>query len=234
MCGRYSNKYDGRKLVIRYHAENRNFQSLPSQNIAPTQLAPVVIFDGEKRLLKAMKWGLIPSWAKDVRAGVKCFNARAETAADKPTFRSSFKSRRCLIPVDAFYEWREEVELRRVTIAEHKNDGVKANQLPTGRKVKRPYRFKVVGEEIFSLAGLWSIWGNPKGEEIESFTILTTEPNSLLAQYHNRMPVILPRDKEQVWVDSGFSNTVLLQGMLRPFPSELMNVDSVQKDTFER
>lgn len=230
MCGRYSNKYDGRKLVVRYHAANRNFENIPSKNIAPTRISPVVIVEGKKTILKPMKWGLIPSWAKDAKIGVKCFNARAETVDEKPAFRSSFKSRRCLVPADAFYEWREEKEMRRVSREERKNSKIDAEVVPTGRKFKQPYKFTVKGLEIFSLAGLWSHWKSPSGEDIDSFTILTTEPNELMVQYHNRMPVILPLDKEQVWLNPEFTNPVLLRGLLKPFPASMLDVAPISKD----
>lgn len=230
MCGRYSNKYDGRKLIVRYQASNRNFEHIPSANIAPTRISPVVLVVDDKTILKPMKWGLIPSWAKDTKIGVKCFNARAETVEEKPAFRSSFKSRRCLVPADAFYEWREEKEMRRVSREERKNSKIDADEVPTGRKFKQPYKFTVKGLEIFSLAGLWSHWKSPNGEVIESFTILTTEPNELMAQYHNRMPVILPLDKEQVWLNPEFTNPVLLKGLLKPFPASLLDVAPISKD----
>jgi putative SOS response-associated peptidase YedK len=229
MCGRYSNKYDGRKLIVRYQAANRNFEHRPNSNVAPTQLSPVVCMENGVPRLKEMKWGLIPSWAKDSKIGVKCFNARGETVEEKPAFRSSFKSRRCLVPADAFYEWREELEMRRVGREERKNSKIDAEEVPTGRKYKQPYKFTVKGLEIFSLAGLWSSWVSPAGDPIESFTVITTEPNDLMAQYHNRMPVILPLEKEQVWLNPEFTNPVLLKGLLRPFPSQSMAVEIIDR-----
>lgn len=232
MCGRYSQKYDGRKLVVRYLAENRDFASTASRNIAPTQLAPVFLIEKGHRVLKLMKWGFIPSWAKDPKIGVKCFNARAETVSEKPAFRSSFKSRRALIPVDSFYEWREEVEILNLSKAERAESKTGA-LTKRGRKFKQPYRFTVAGESIFSLAGLYSTWKNSQGQVVESYTIITTEPNSLLAEYHNRMPVIIPKEKEQVWVDPNFSYPVLLQGMLQPFPAGQMEAEIIAPKAFQ-
>lgn len=229
MCGRYSNRFDGRKLVVRYQVSNLDFKWLPNINVAPTQFSPVVVIREGRRILKSMKWGLIPPWAKDPKIGAKCFNARAETVADKPAFRDSFKTKRCLVPADAFYEWRVEEEYRKVTREEKKQTGIKESELPTGKKRKQPYRFTIKGEKIFSLAGLWASWRNPWGEEIESFTILTTEPNNLLAQYHNRMPVILLNNIEQIWADPQFTNKDLLIGLLKPLPENLMIADQVQE-----
>lgn len=110
---------------------------------------------------------------------------------------------------------------------ERKNSKIDADEVPTGRKFKQPYKITVKGLEIFSLAGLWSHWKSPNGEEIESFTILTTEPNELMAQYHNRMPVILPLDKEQVWLNPEFTNPVLLKGLLKPLPNQFIEVQKV-------
>jgi len=215
--------------MVRYQTANRGFEFVPNKNIAPTQFSPVVVMEEGRNLLKVMKWGLIPSWAKDVKIGVKCFNARAETLEEKATFRNSFKSRRCLIPADAFYEWREEQEMRHVSDDEREFEGIEAVRLPTGKKFKQPYRFSVRGQEIFSLAGLWATWKAPDGNELESFTIITTEPNELMAQYHNRMPVILPKDKEQVWINPEFTNPVLLKGLLKPYPTDILEVQSIDK-----
>jgi len=226
MCGRYSNKASPKKLFVRYAAENRNFEFQPNKNIAPTQYAPVVLMEGDKRILKNMKWGLIPSWSKDPRIGAKCFNARAETVEEKPAFRASFRSRRCLIPADAFYEWG---------IVEPEHETVKRVDRGYGNEKERvkvparrgPIRFTVQGEEIFSIAGLWSTWKPTSGEPVETFTILTTAPNELISPIHNRMPVILARNQEQVWADPAFTNPILLKGLLKAFPSELMKMEAI-------
>lgn len=202
MCGRYSQKYDGRKLVVRYHIANRDFEWSPNRNISPSQSSPVVLIQGGRPHLKIMRWGLIPPWAKDAKIGSKCFNARAETVAEKPTFRGSFNSRRCLVPADAFYEW----------------------QAREGRK-KLPYRISMRGEEIFSLAGLWSRWEPPDGDPIETYTILTTEPNELLKPIHDRMPVILAREAEMAWADPSNLDPDFLRFLMRPFPAGRMEAE---------
>jgi len=229
MCGRFSQRFEGRKLVIRYQASNRNFEFIPNQDICPTQLAPVVVMEGNERLLKSMKWGIIPSWAKDPKIGNKCFNARAETVEEKASFKSSFKSRRCLVPVDSFYEWRKEEIYREVRAAEKKHFRVEEERVASGEWIKKKYQFKVAGEMIFSLAGLWARWRAPDGKEIDSFTILTTEPNELMAQYHNRMPVILSQEQEEAWMDPSFANPVLVKGMLRSFSAERMTAETLDR-----
>ena len=145
-----------------------------------------------------MRWGLVPSWAKDPSIGYKTINARAETVSTTPCFREPFKSQRCLIPADGFYEWQR-----------------------TG-KTKQPYCFEVNDGELFAFAGLWDRWVNPQGEAIESCTILTTTPNSLLSDIHDRMPVILSPDDHDLWLDPSFRDTNSVSEMLKPFDSGLM------------
>ena len=149
---------------------------LPRYNIAPTQKAPVVLVghDGQP-VMDELRWGLIPSWAKDVSAGVRAINARAETIAEKPTFRDAFRKRRCLVPASGFYEWRR--------------DG----------KTKTPYYFTSRKDPIV-FAGLWEQWTDG-AETIHSFTIITTEANGLMAPIHDRMPVILQRGDWWTWLD---------------------------------
>src|SRR5690606_10699784 len=122
------------------------------------------------------RWGLIPSWAKDVSIGNKLINARSETADEKPSFRSAFKRRRCLIPADGFFEWQKQ------------------------DKNKVPMFIHMKDQSVFAFAGLWEVWHSPEGDEIRTATILTTEPNDLMANIHNRMPVILPRDAYEIWL----------------------------------
>ncbi len=145
-----------------------------------------------------MRWGLVPSWARDPSIGYKTINARAETVSTTASFREPFKSQRCLIPADGFYEW--------------KRDG----------KIRQPYCFEVNDGELFAFAGLWDRWRNPQGELLESCTILTTTPNSLLANIHDRMPVILRPDHYDLWLDPAFRNTASLLEMLKPLAAGLM------------
>ena len=165
---------------------------------APTQDAPVVVQHKDVRVLKMMRWGLIPSWAKEESVGNRMINARAETIAEKPSFRNSFKRRRCLVLADGFYEWRK----------------------LTGGGKKIPMRIVLRSKEPFAFAGLWDIWVNPEGEEIESFTIITTEANQLLQDIHNRMPVILREEQEETWLSPEVDAQELLS-ILKPFPGEM-------------
>jgi putative SOS response-associated peptidase YedK len=145
-----------------------------------------------------MRWGLVPSWAKDPSTGYKTINARAETVATTAWFREPFKSQRCLIPADGFYEWVR------------------------NGKTKQPYCFEVNDGELFAFAGLWDRWRNPQGDVVESCTILTTTPNSLLADIHDRMPVILNPDHYDLWLDPAFRNTASVSEMLKPFDATIM------------
>lgn len=168
-------------------------------NIAPTQPVAVIPNDGQSRL-DFFQWGLIPSWAKDPSIGNQMINARAETLADKPSFRSAFRRRRCLIMADGFYEWRPE----------------------PGQRRKIPMYIRLASGQPFAFAGLWENWPAPDGTNIHSCTIITTQPNSLMEKIHNRMPVILPEESFSLWLDRGEPDKNSLQSLLIPFPAELM------------
>jgi putative SOS response-associated peptidase YedK len=173
----------------------------PRWNIAPTQQVPVVRQDrkGPKRTFALLRWGLIPFWAKDASIGFKTINAVSETAADKRAFRDAMRLRRCLIPADGFYEWEQ-----------------------LGTNVKQPYNFGLADDALFAFAGLWERWRDPAGEFIETFTILTTKPNSLVAGIHDRMPAILQPEDYDFWLDPGVANVALVADTLKPFDARLM------------
>lgn len=200
MCGRYTQTLSSNELSKRFGADYA-FNLEPSFNIAPSQLVCVVVKDNIK-LLKLMKWGLIPFWSKEPSIGNKLINARAETILEKPSFRNSFKSKRCLIPADSFYEW----------------------SLQEGAKKKTPYRFVVKDQRTFCFAGLWDSWKDPEGKIIESVTVITTQPNELLRRFHDRMPVILPFEAEDLWLSSENQDLEKLYGLLKPYPANLMDV----------
>jgi putative SOS response-associated peptidase YedK len=151
-----------------------------------------------RRVLSLMRWGLIPSWAKDISGSANMINARSETAATKPAFRDPMRFRRCLVPADGFYEWRK-----------------------TGTS-KQPYCFEVNDGKLFAFAGLWDGWRDPSGQWIRSFSILTTTPNALTSPVHDRMPVILSREAYDLWLDPGMTNVDLLSDLLKPFDARLM------------
>jgi putative SOS response-associated peptidase YedK len=172
----------------------------PRYNVAPGQSIVAVHQDAARpvRELVKLRWGLIPAWAKEASIGYKMINARAETAAEKPAFRQAMRKRRCLIPADGFYEWKK-----------------------AGGK-KLPYCFTMSDAAIFAFAGLWEPWRSPAGEPVESCTILTTEPNELAREIHDRMPVILAPEDYELWLDPGFARVDELKEMLKPYPARQM------------
>lgn len=201
MCGRYTLTMFQKQLAEEF--ETCELEQLqPRYNIAPTQLAPIVRVSAESggRKLAMHKWGLIPNWAKDPTVGNRMINARAETAAEKPAFRDAMKRQRCLVPCTGFYEW-------------------KALDPAAKKPAKQPYYIRQRDDGVFAFAGLWDRWRSPEGEEIDSFTILTTEPNELMRNLHDRMPVIIPRQKYGVWLDTQLQDVEPLVPLLRPYPA---------------
>ncbi|BDI30991.1 DUF159 family protein [Capsulimonas corticalis] len=172
-----------------------------SYNVAPTQQVAIVT-QSEKRVLETAKWGLIPSWAKDPKIGAKMTNARAETVAEKPAFRSALARRRCLIPADGFYEWRAQLE------------GEKGK--------KQPYYFHLIGGDLFAFAGLWEVWRDPAGDWLKSCSIITTTANEVVEPIHDRMPVILRPEDIDRWLSPEPYETQDLLSMLTPYPAEAM------------
>lgn len=196
MCGRFTLTKD-MKLIVEYYGLDTRFDYRPRYNIAPAQdILAIVSRRGHKEPVM-LKWGLIPAWAKDSSIGHRMINARAETVDVKPSFARLLRRRRCLIPADGFYEW-------------------KAN----GQKV--PMRIIKKDNGIFSFAGLWDEWVSPEGEVIRSCTIITTTPNELTGQIHNRMPVILTPEAERLWADDSITDAVLLKSLLVPYPADEM------------
>jgi putative SOS response-associated peptidase YedK len=170
----------------------------PRYNISPTQSILAVRRTDEKKEAVFLRWGLVPSWATDLSIGNRLLNARSETAAEKPSFRSAFKQRRCLIVADGFYEWQ--------TVA--------------GKK--QPVHFHFRDGRLFAFAGLWEHWNAPEGSAVETCTILTTSSNDLIRALHDRMPVILPPVHYAVWLDPQFADTAILQSWMIPWPAEEM------------
>jgi putative SOS response-associated peptidase YedK len=199
MCGRFTLTADVNKIRESFQGVNVPDQMQPKYNVAPTQPVAVIPNDG-KNQLDFFVWGLIPSWAKDPNIGSRMINARAETLAEKPAFRSAFRRRRCLVVADGFYEWRLE------------GDG----------KRKTPMYIRLEGGEPFAFAGLWEIWQSPDGSTIPSCTIITTEPNTMMASIHNRMPVILPKAAYSQWLAPEEQDPSQLMGLLRPYAEDEM------------
>lgn len=198
MCGRFTYATEFRDIRIRFDLERDIPLFSPRYNIAPGQDAPVIVNPEGAPDLRLMHWGLVPSWAKDPSIGNRMINARAETLAEKPSFKRLLGKKRCLVLADGFYEWRKE------------------------GKRKVPMRFVLKSREPFVFAGLWDTWKKPDGNMLESFTIVTTEPNEVLRPIHNRMPVVLPRENERAWLDPATSDHAKLQSLLKPYPGDDM------------
>jgi putative SOS response-associated peptidase YedK len=200
MCGRY--RLSRRKQNVEEYFDTVSDEPdwTPRYNIAPTQHIPVIRQNPKEpvRELSRMRWGLIPSWAKDPSRSASMINARSETAGTKPAFRDAMKSRRCLIPADGFYEW--------------KRDG----------KTKQPFCFVVNQGQLFAFAGLWDRWKDPSGNWIKTCSILTTTPNAVTSAVHDRMPVILDPDSYDLWLDPGMTGVQVVSEFLKPFDPSLM------------
>jgi putative SOS response-associated peptidase YedK len=205
MCGRYALILSASRLAEVFTTDPADDVG-PRYNIAPTQRAPIVRHGdtGDREIVHA-RWGLIPSWAKDPKIGARMINARSETVAEKPAFRSAVQRRRCLVPASGFFEWRKE---------------------PDG---KQPYYIHAEVDSVFAFAGLWESWAESEGKILETYTILTTQPNDLVARIHNRMPVILPPEDHAEWLSPGRIPAERLGQMLRPHPVEGMAAHPVSR-----
>jgi len=201
MCGRFTLTVDPDELREALPGFIIPSGMTPRYNIAPSQPVAVIANDG-KNQLDFFIWGLIPSWAKDPQIGSRMINARAETLTEKPSFRSAFKYRRCLILADGFYEWQAHED--------------------RGKVYKTPMYIRLKTGVPFAFAGLWEEWHAPDGSEVLSCAIITTEPNDFMKTIHNRMPVILPKESYTQWLDSGIQDPISLQGLLTAYPPENM------------
>lgn len=198
MCGRYSFAPELKIVNEHYDITIRDGEIEQNYNCAPSQKLPVISND-QPGVLSNYVWGLIPFWAKDKSIGYKMINARGETLTEKPAYKNAFKSRRCLIPADAFYEWKK----------------------TPGGKEKIPYRIFLSEQAVFSMAGIWESWKNPDGEIIRSFSIVTISPNELMAEIHDRMPVILSKEDEKIWLES--NDHEKLKKLIKPYPAKKMD-----------
>lgn len=197
MCGRYGFSQDGTRLVARYELLSQVVNFQPRYNIAPSQILPVITNQNKKQI-EMMKWGLIPSWAKDINIGNKMINARVETLAVSKVFKKPLQSTRCLVPATFFYEWKK-LDDR-----------------------KEPFLIKVIDQEIFSFAGLFDVARDGEGREIRSYTIITTQANDFMQDIHGRMPVILKKIDEDKWLDPERNQAEDLVEFLHPYPSNQM------------
>jgi putative SOS response-associated peptidase YedK len=205
MCGRFTLHHSTDQIVLRFDVRQTVAQTSERYNVAPSQPIAVVTQQDDLRCLDAYRWGLIPSWAKDPAIGSKLINARAETLAEKPSFRNALTRRRCIVPGDGFYEWQKR-ESGRQPIHIRRKDG-----------------------ELFGFAGLWEEWQQPDGAPLRTCTIITVEPNDLMRPIHDRMPAILRPEAEALWLDPSVKAIPDLLQVLRPYPDAEMEAFAVSR-----
>jgi len=199
MCGRFTLFDDKKTIEDEFDIEIEQPDLFkPSYNIAPTQNSLVIYTSEDRRICSAMRWGLVPFWSKDIKISYKMINARAETVDEKASFKKPLKDKRCLVLTNGFYEWKK-----------------------TDNKTKIPYFIRLKNKKPFTFAGLWENC-NKDDNDLNTFTIITTSPNSLMEQIHNRMPVILDKQARFKWLDPDLKDTSQLKEMLVPYPSEQM------------
>ncbi|WP_434169428.1 SOS response-associated peptidase [Peribacillus frigoritolerans] len=207
MCGRFTLFTDIEEIKDRFDIQGSfDGEYQFSYNIAPSQSVLSVINDGARNRLGYLRWGLIPFWAKDEKVGYKMINARAETIAEKASFRNAYKKKRCLIIADSFYEWKKTPE----------------------RKI--PMRIKLKNHAPFGMAGIWESWKSPEGISVYSCSVITTVPNELMTSIHDRMPVILKPEDEKEWLSPTNNDPAYLQQYLKSFDSEQMEAFEVSTD----
>lgn len=203
MCGRYVIT-DPEFINSRYDLEYPLLNLIPNYNVAPGTEMPTVSRNSPNQGV-LRKWGLVPFWAKDPKIGYKMINARSETVAEKPSFRKAIRSRRCIVPASGFYEWKR-----------------------AGSK-RTPYLFQPLHDQVFSFAGLYETWRGPDGQEIRSYTIITTNANDLVRPIHERMPVILAREDEDAWLDPATPFDEIMP-LLQPFQPDAMEAFQVSTE----
>ncbi|MGC5773592.1 SOS response-associated peptidase [Paenibacillus pabuli] len=207
MCGRFTITDPIDAILDRYYASIADgFEYKPNYNAAPMQYIPTIIGSKDGNRLGSLRWGLVPVWAKDDKIGNKMINARAETLAEKPAFKRLVGSKRCIVPCSGFYEWRKE------------------------GSTKQPLRILMKDDRLFSLAGLYDTWTDPDGNKLSTCTIITTEPNSLMEDIHNRMPVILRPEDEAEWLGRDNDDVQSLLGLLQPYQASEMRAYEVPKE----
>lgn len=199
MCGRFVLVTDLKNIQKNFNLQEMSCQHEPDWNIRPDQFIPAIINQEGINKLVDFRWGLIPSWSKDPSIAARLINARSETVDKKPSFRDAFRKRRCLIVADGFYEWKRE------------------------GKNKLPLYFYLKSGRPFGFAGLYEKWMSPDKQEINTCTIITTTANELLVSVHGRMPVILSKEEEQVWLSSQMTDFSRLRSILKPYPATDMD-----------
>lgn len=205
MCGRFTLEPTP-KFYQRFRVQNRVPDLRARYNIAPGQSVPIIIKKSPNQI-QQMRWGLVPHWATDPKIGYRMINARAETLEEKPSYRSILKNKRCLVPASGFYEWQ------------------------TTKQGKIPHYIKLKDQPLFAMAGLYDVWYDQKTQkDIHTFTIITTDSNSLVKEIHHRMPVILDQKEEDIWLDQKIENSLKLRPLLDPYKAQNMEKYPVSKD----
>ncbi len=204
MCGRFTltHVYG---FFTRFQLMDQQAQLTPRFNVAPTQEHPIIISHSPNQMIM-MRWGLVPFWAKDPKIGNRLINARAESVATRPAFRTSIKRKRCLVPATGFYEWK---------------------RVDNG---KVPYYVHLKDDSLFSFAGLFDSWHALDGGQLETFTIITTTPNAMMGRIHNRMPVMLSQEDEELWLTKEPLPDSELKRICKPYPARLMDAYEVSKE----
>ena len=207
MCGRFTLHHSTEEVAEHFAVQQVLFPLEARYNIAPGQAVPVVANStlAGARWLEAMKWGLVPFWAKDPDIGNRLINARAESIAEKPAYKQALKRRRCILPSDGFYEWKAEA----------------------GGRV--PHHIRRLDGELFGFAGLWEEWESPDGSLLRTCAIITVPPNELMATLHNRMPAILRCEDEDAWLDPELKDTGAILAMLKAYPADEMEAYPVSR-----
>lgn len=196
MCGRFVTIIPYEELKQIFDLIESSAQFVPKYNVAPTQNVGVIRNLGDHNRLDHLKWGLVPSWSKDLSMGSHMINARSESVAEKPAFRHAIKYKRCIVPVNGFYEWSH-----------------------LGKE-KHPHFIHMANKSLMALAGIWEHRKSPEGTDLETFSILTTAANPLVAKLHDRMPVILTPDAYGLWLNHNMHDAHNLEGLYSPFPEE--------------
>ncbi|MEW6733732.1 MAG: SOS response-associated peptidase [Acidobacteriota bacterium] len=206
MCGRYMLKATAKQLQERFGVEQLPFEFQSRYNIAPSQHNPVVVHDRDRHV-ELMSWGLVPSWSKDPKVKYSTINARVEGIETKPAYRKPLRSQRCLVPASGFYEWKVTGKAKSAA--------------------KTPYFIHLKETDIFALAGLYDIWSAPDGKELKTYTIITTDANEMMRPLHERMPVILTKEAEAIWLDPAINEPAKLLPLLKPYTADLMEAYTV-------
>lgn len=198
MCGRFALSEDWSFMLDYFGISASTYEQPQRYNIAPGQDLAAIISDGRQRRIGPLKWGLVPSWARDEKIGFMTINARAETLLEKPAFKRLVERKRCLIPADSFYEWKK------------------------SGQAKQPMRILLKSRKIFAFAGLYDTWITPAGNKLNSCTVITTSSNEMMAEIHHRMPVILPQEAETLWLDKTLQSPTEMMALLQPYEADDM------------